>query len=63
MEALQRRANLDLYSELATVLACIGESLPAAVETLLRHAQADDGMLPRPGLPSQRRLEATPDPD
>ncbi|HXB55933.1 MAG TPA: hypothetical protein VN461_14195 [Vicinamibacteria bacterium] len=63
MEALRRGVNLDLYSELATVLACIGETLPPEVETLLRDAQADDGMLPGPGFRSQRRLDATADPD
>jgi hypothetical protein len=63
MDVLQRGANLDLYSELATVLACIGEPIPPGVETVLREAQADDGMLPGPGFRSQRRLEATADPD
>jgi hypothetical protein len=63
MDVLRRGANLDLYSELATVLACIGEPLPPGVETVLRDAQADDGMLPGPGFRSQRRLEATADPD
>ncbi len=63
MDALQRGANLDLYSELATVLACIGEPLPADVEAVLCDAQADDGMLPGPGFRSQRRLEATADPE
>ena len=62
MEALRRRSNLDLYSELAMVLSCLGEPVPDEVETVLRRAQKDDGMLPGPGLRSRRRLEGIEDP-
>ena len=62
MEALRLRSNLDLYSELALVLACLGEPVPEEVETVLRKAQAEDGMLPGPGFRSQRRLKGIEDP-
>jgi len=62
MQDLLRRSDLDLYSELATALACAGEPLPSGVERTLRAGQADDGSLPGPALRSRRRLEATADP-
>ena len=62
MDDCARRDDLDLYSELATALACIGEPLPDAIERVLGAAQADDGSLPGPALRSRRRLESTTDP-
>jgi len=62
MEALRLRSDLDLYSELAMVLACLGEPVPDEVETVLRESQTEDGMLPGPGFRSQRRLENIEDP-
>lgn len=63
MDAFVRSSNLDLYSELATALACLDEPVPDEVESVLRRAQADDGMLPGPGFRSQRRLQGIEDPE
>jgi hypothetical protein len=54
----RRARDLDLYSELATTLACIGEPLPAELEHVLAEAQHDDGMVPGPGARSSRGLAA-----
>jgi len=62
MEDLLRRDDLDLYSELATALACIAEPLPPEVERVLWAAQAADGSLPGPALRSRRRVEAATEP-
>ncbi len=61
MEDLLRRADLDLYAELAMALACIGEPLPGEVERVLCDAQDKDGSLPGPSRPRQR-TDAEPEP-
>jgi hypothetical protein len=63
MESFHGKGNLDIYSELAAALASAGEPVPTEVETRLRRAQADDGMLPGPGFRSRRRLAEIQDPE
>jgi hypothetical protein len=62
MEDFRAQGQLDLYAELAAVLACVGGAAPQA-EAVLRAAQEEDGSIKGPAARAAERTRGVLDPE